>query len=188
VYYFFCFVIFQLLSSGDFQNIFSSLYDRKRIFPVSPHDTCKSSSLECIPCVILMQAQLRTLRSNETIPSSPRDFRSEYKGLIHRSSNKRSLVLPQYIKLIRNYALVWETSLSFYGAPLAVAISYWLMSILLILSYIFCIPLPTLTRFIDGKQAWGGFSKKALRNWGPMINFATSGVVMTCSSACPRNH
>ena len=35
--------------------------------------------------------------------------------------------------------------------------------------------------FIDGKQAWGGFSKKAFHNWGPMINFAISGVVMTCS-------
>lgn len=38
-------------------------------------------------------------------------------------------------------------------------------------------------RFIDGKEAWGGFSKKAFRNWGPMINFAISGVVMTCSEA-----
>jgi multidrug resistance protein, MATE family len=36
-------------------------------------------------------------------------------------------------------------------------------------------------RFIDGKEAWGGFSKKAFHNWGPMLGFATSGVVMTCS-------
>ncbi len=36
-------------------------------------------------------------------------------------------------------------------------------------------------RFIDGKEAWGGFSKKAFRNWEPMLNFAISGVVMTCS-------
>src|SRR5271169_6858378 len=35
--------------------------------------------------------------------------------------------------------------------------------------------------FIDGKQAWGGFSTKAFYSWGPMINFAISGVVMTCS-------
>jgi len=39
--------------------------------------------------------------------------------------------------------------------------------------------------FIDGKQAWGGFSKRALINWGPMCSFALSGVVMTCSEVSP---
>jgi hypothetical protein len=94
VYYFFFCVIFQLLSSGDIQNIFSLHYDRKRNSHVSQHDTCKSSFLECIPRVILKQARLRTLRGNETIPSSPRDFWCKYKGLVHRSTNKCSLVHP----------------------------------------------------------------------------------------------
>ena len=40
-------------------------------------------------------------------------------------------------------------------------------------------------RFIDGKQAWGGFSRKAFVNWGPLLNFAASGVVMTCSEVAP---
>jgi len=59
------------------------------------------------------------------------------------------------------------------------------MAVLLIL-YVMYDPLTWETsdlRFIDGKEAWGGFSKKAFRNWGPMINFAISGIVMTCSEA-----
>jgi multidrug resistance protein, MATE family len=39
--------------------------------------------------------------------------------------------------------------------------------------------------FIDGREAWGGFSLKAFQNWGPMLNFAFSGVVMTCSEVHP---
>jgi multidrug resistance protein, MATE family len=35
--------------------------------------------------------------------------------------------------------------------------------------------------YIDGRQAWGGFTYKAFHNWGPMCKYALSGVVMTCS-------
>lgn len=44
-----------------------------------------------------------------------------------------------------------------------------------------------LFRFIDGKQAWGGFSRKAFVNWGPLLGFAASGVVMTCSEVYSFN-
>lgn len=33
-------------------------------------------------------------------------------------------------------------------------------------------------RFVDGMQCWGGFSRLALRNWGPMIRLALPGLVM----------
>jgi multidrug resistance protein, MATE family len=33
-------------------------------------------------------------------------------------------------------------------------------------------------RFVDGGECWGGFEKRALRNWGPMIKLALPGLVM----------
>jgi multidrug resistance protein, MATE family len=33
-------------------------------------------------------------------------------------------------------------------------------------------------RFVAGRECWGGFSKKAFQNWGPMIRLALPGLVM----------
>jgi multidrug resistance protein, MATE family len=33
-------------------------------------------------------------------------------------------------------------------------------------------------RFVDGRQCWGGFSKKAFTNWGPMVRLAIPGLLM----------
>jgi multidrug resistance protein, MATE family len=56
----------------------------------------------------------------------------------------------------------------FIGAPIAVASTANLMPICLFL-YV---------RFVDGSQCWGGFSKKALSNWGPMVRLAIPGLLM----------
>jgi multidrug resistance protein, MATE family len=32
-------------------------------------------------------------------------------------------------------------------------------------------------RFVDGRECWGGFSKKAFKNWGPMIRLALPGLL-----------
>lgn len=83
------------------------------------------------------------------------------------------LFISAPINIILNYALVWHKTIGFgfLGAPTAVVITYWLQATLLIL-YI-C--------FVDGKQAWNGFSKAAFKNWGPMTKLAVPGVICVCS-------
>lgn len=56
----------------------------------------------------------------------------------------------------------------FKGAPIAVCITDWLMAILLF-GYV---------RFVAGKECWGGFTKRALVNWTPMIKLAVPGFIM----------
>lgn len=56
----------------------------------------------------------------------------------------------------------------FIGAPIAVAVTENLLPLFLFL-YV---------RFVDGRQCWGGFSRQALKNWGPMIRLALPGLVM----------
>jgi MATE family multidrug resistance protein len=67
-----------------------------------------------------------------------------------------------------NWWMVWHLGWGFVGAPIAVVITENVMPILLFL-YV---------RFVDGYQCWGGFDRRALRNWGPMIKLALPGLVM----------
>jgi MATE family multidrug resistance protein len=67
-----------------------------------------------------------------------------------------------------NWFMVWHLRWGFIGAPIAVSITETLMPILLFL-YV---------RFVDGYQCWGGFDRRALSNWGPMIKLALPGLVM----------
>lgn len=67
-----------------------------------------------------------------------------------------------------NWLLVWHFEFGFIGAPIAVAITDNLLPVALF-SYVY---------FVDGKQCWGGFSKKALKNWGPMVRLALPGLIM----------
>jgi MATE family multidrug resistance protein len=54
------------------------------------------------------------------------------------------------------------------GAPIAVAITDNLLPVSLFL-YVY---------FVRGRECWGGFSRAALRNWGPMIRLALPGLLM----------
>lgn len=75
------------------------------------------------------------------------------------------------INVLINWLLVWHPvyGLGFIGAPIASAIGYWSIS-LLMLAYVF---------FVDGKKCWGGLDiPKALDNWSPMLKLAVPGVVM----------
>jgi MATE family multidrug resistance protein len=67
-----------------------------------------------------------------------------------------------------NWFFVWKLEMGFIGAPLAVAITDNILPIALF-SYVY---------FVDGRACWGGFSKKAFRNWGPMVRLALPGLVM----------
>ncbi|GFF24413.1 ethionine resistance-conferring protein 1 [Aspergillus lentulus] len=67
-----------------------------------------------------------------------------------------------------NWFLVWKVGLGFVGAPISVAITDWLMPFFLFL-YVY---------FVAGSECWNGLTKRAFRNWGPMIQLALPGLVM----------
>ncbi|BFZ58490.1 hypothetical protein PYCC9005_005553 [Savitreella phatthalungensis] len=83
------------------------------------------------------------------------------------------LFISAPINIVLNYVLVWDEriGIGFVGAPTAVVLTFWLQAGLLLL-YIY---------FFDDKDAWGGFSKRAFSNWGPMIKLAIPGVLMILS-------
>ncbi|KAI3318323.1 MATE efflux family protein [Xylariaceae sp. AK1471] len=78
------------------------------------------------------------------------------------------LLIAAPINVLLNWLLVWHFGLGFIGAPIAVAFTQNLMPVLLVL-YV---------AFVDGSQCWGGFSKRAFVNWGPMIKLAIPGMIM----------
>ena len=67
-----------------------------------------------------------------------------------------ALLIAAPINILVNWLLVWYFRWGFFGAPIAVAVTQTLMPLLL-LSYVY---------FIGGSQCWGGFSTRALTNWG----------------------
>ncbi|UKZ74005.1 hypothetical protein TrVFT333_001659 [Trichoderma virens FT-333] len=66
------------------------------------------------------------------------------------------------------WLLVWKLEYGFVGAPIAVAITENILPVLL-----FCY-----VRFVNGRECWGGFSKRALNNWWVMIRLALPGMIM----------
>lgn len=84
------------------------------------------------------------------------------------SANMYILLICAPLNALMNYIFVWRLGWGFVGAPIAVAITENIMPLLLF-AYV---------RFVDGYQCWGGFSARALRNWGPMIRLAIPGLVM----------
>ncbi|KAI1813209.1 MATE efflux family protein [Poronia punctata] len=78
------------------------------------------------------------------------------------------LLISAPINVLLNWLLVWHFELGFIGAPIAVAFTQTLMPVLLVLY----------GTFVAGSQCWGGFTRRALTNWGPMIRLAVPGMIM----------
>lgn len=87
-------------------------------------------------------------------------------GLFHATTYVLLIAAPANVLL--NWLFVWKLGWGFIGAPLAVATTQNMLPLLLLL-YVWK---------VDGRQAWGGFKKAALRNWGPMVRLALPGMVM----------
>ena len=66
------------------------------------------------------------------------------------------LLVAAPLNILANWLFVWHFGWGFVGAPIAVALTQTLMPILLFLYVV----------FVDGSQCWGGFSRRALNNWG----------------------
>ena len=80
-------------------------------------------------------------------------------GLFHVTTYVLIVAAP--LNVLMQWLFVWKLEWGFKGAPIAVVVTQNLMPILLFL-YV---------RFGDGMQCWGGFSKRALTNWGECVSF-----------------
>lgn len=81
------------------------------------------------------------------------------------------LVVVAPVNFVLHWLLVWHPvyGIGLMGAPIAVSIVYWLMSLLL-LCYVL---------FVDGKKCWNGIDlRRAFSNWGLILSLAIPGVVM----------
>ncbi|KAK0721695.1 mate-domain-containing protein [Lasiosphaeria miniovina] len=87
-------------------------------------------------------------------------------GLFHATTY--TLLIGAPLSFLQNWFFVFKLGWHFAGAATAMAVTQNLLPILLIL-YV---------RFFEGSQCWNGFSKKAFRNWGPMIKLALPGMIM----------
>ncbi|CAI2164149.1 16991_t:CDS:2 [Funneliformis geosporum] len=92
-------------------------------------------------------------------------------GIMQATSYVLIIVSP--INILLNYGLVWweKIALGFIGAPIATNISNWLMLILSIL-YI---------KYIDGHQAWGGWTRACLYDWSSFMRLAIPGILTSCA-------
>lgn len=84
------------------------------------------------------------------------------------SVNMYILLICAPLNAFLNWLFVWYLDWGYVGAPIAVSITETILPIMLFL-YV---------RFIDGYQCWGGFDRRALKNWTPMIKLALPGLVM----------
>ncbi|CAK7199959.1 hypothetical protein SEUCBS139899_002647 [Sporothrix eucalyptigena] len=84
------------------------------------------------------------------------------------TANTYVLFISAPLNILLNWLFVWKLELGYIGAPISAVITQWMMPLLLLL-YVY---------FIDGSQCWGGFSKRILSNWGPMIKLALPGMIM----------
>ncbi|KAG0183400.1 hypothetical protein DFQ28_008889 [Apophysomyces sp. BC1034] len=83
------------------------------------------------------------------------------------------LLIASPFNMVLNYTLVYREpfQLGFIGAPLATALSYWLLLGMLIL-YI---------KYVQGSEAWGGWSRESLEGWWPFLRLAIPGIFMVCT-------
>ncbi|KAK5720788.1 hypothetical protein LTR15_006749 [Elasticomyces elasticus] len=78
------------------------------------------------------------------------------------------LLIAAPLNMFMHWLFVWKFEWGFIGCPIAVVITETLMPILLFL-YV---------RLFGGMECWPGFTRKAFRNWGPMVRLALPGLVM----------
>lgn len=87
------------------------------------------------------------------------------------------LLVAAPLNLVMNIMLVkWW---GYQGAPIAVAINYWIMAILLAFFTIYKMPASKTPLGLDPKECWPGFDwKNIFSGWGNLISLAIPGLVM----------
>jgi multidrug resistance protein, MATE family len=87
-------------------------------------------------------------------------------GLFHATTYVLAVGAP--VSFLLNYIFVWRFGWHFAGAAAAMAVTQNLLPALLAL-YVYV---------VEGRECWGGLSRRALHNWGPMIRLALPGMIM----------
>ena len=97
----------------------------------------------------------------------------QVQGIPHASTAVMAFLAP--LNACMNFALVWGEFLGlgfgFYGAPLAVVITNWLMPLCLAYYAI----------FIEGSKCWHPLTLRVFTNWGPILSLALPGIAMIWS-------
>ncbi|KXJ92171.1 MATE efflux family protein [Microdochium bolleyi] len=78
------------------------------------------------------------------------------------------LLITAPLNIFLNWLFVWHFGWGFIGAPIAVTLIQTLNPVMLF-AYVV---------FINGSQCWGGFTRRALTNWAPMVRLALPGMIM----------
>ncbi|KAH9845010.1 MatE [Teratosphaeria destructans] len=86
----------------------------------------------------------------------------------HFAATMYVLLIAAPLNIFMHWLFVWQFQWGFIGCPIAVVITENLMPLLLFL-YV---------KFFGGMECWPGFTRKAFRNWWPMIRLAIPGLVM----------
>ncbi|KAL9059592.1 MAG: hypothetical protein Q9162_001097 [Coniocarpon cinnabarinum] len=84
------------------------------------------------------------------------------------TANLYVLLFVAPTNVLLHWLFVWRFEWGYIGAPVSVAIIHYLLPISLF----------TYVRFVGGRECWGGFSRAALKDWGPMIRLAVPGLIM----------
>ncbi|EMG47566.1 hypothetical protein G210_2028, partial [Candida maltosa Xu316] len=96
-------------------------------------------------------------------------------GIFHISTYVLLIAAPS--NLIMN--LVFVKHIGYLGAPIAVAINYWIMFAGLVLFTLFFVKAEDTPTGLHPMNCWGGFSvKDAFHGWGRLISLAIPGLVM----------
>ncbi|EGW29987.1 ethionine resistance protein [Spathaspora passalidarum NRRL Y-27907] len=96
-------------------------------------------------------------------------------GIYHISTYVLLIAAPS--NLIMNYLLVKH--IGYLGAPIAVAINYWLMISLLVLFIVFFIKPEDTPSGLHPLKCWGGLDfKESFRGWGRLAQLAIPGLIM----------
>lgn len=95
-------------------------------------------------------------------------------GIFHASTIVLLFCAP--LNALMNYLLVWDRriGIGYLGAPLSVAINYWLMALGLLSYTLFT------SHEINPMKCWNGFIKphQVFKNWRKMFNLALPGILM----------
>ncbi|CAO3666417.1 unnamed protein product [Umbelopsis ramanniana] len=81
------------------------------------------------------------------------------------------LMVVSPINAILNYVLIFHRNLGLVGASVAISITYWLLFISMVLFIL----------VVQGKEAWGGWSRQAFSDYTTFFIHALVGIFMVCS-------
>lgn len=75
------------------------------------------------------------------------------------------------INAVLNYVLIFQRNLGLVGASVAISITYWLLFISMVLFIL----------VVQGREAWGGWSRQAFSDYTTFFIHALVGIFMVCS-------